>query len=316
MKNIVVIILFLLSFQQHYAQSPSAILSKSETDSLIANYCIQLNQTYFDKEQSKKIEVILKNKLKGGEFYNVTGLTDKLSLLLRDITKDNHFYIGVIQPEISGNEILANIAQPEPENKNGGFYEVKIIDNTIGYIKWNEFIADDEAFRKAIAVLEFVKGCKYLIFDLSECAGGDGRAGSFINSHLFKGMGYQDLLQKKCSGETAWHQSEVPYNYTNGPKFYDAQVFVITSKHTASAAEYFALTIKEMKRGLVLGDTTAGAGNPSVMVQFGNYFACIPICEIVTNDGKSIEGKGVIPNLKLTTDDCVKETVEYIKKQK
>ncbi len=288
-----------------------AIYQKMETDSLITQYCKVLNQTYFNKVLSKEITASLQKKLKAGEFYNVSQVTDRLSLLLRKITNDNHFYIGINNPADTTD--TAQAAEPEAESKNGGFSEVKIINNNIGYIKWNEFIADDESFEKIIAALQFVKGCKYLIFDLSECPGGDGRMGGFVNRHLFEGNDYQDLLRKKCNGESEWRQSEVPYNYSNGPKFYHIPIFVIVSKHTASAAEYFALTIREMKRGIVLGDTTAGAGNPSVIVTFGNYFAQIPICEIVTKDEKSIEGKGVIPNVRLTTDDWLNETIEYIK---
>lgn len=314
MKCFLTILFLLLSFHCLNAQVVSDTLSKKETDSLIINYCKVLDQTYFNKGLSKEITATLQRKLKAGEFYNVSQITDRLSLLLRKITSDNHFYIGINKPEDTTNTVQAT--KPEIENKNGGFSEVKIINNNIGYIKWNEFIADGESFEKIIAALQFVKGCKYLIFDLSECPGGDGKMGGFVNRHLFEDNAYQDLLRKKCNGESEWRQSEVPYNYSNGPKFYDIPVFVIVSKHTASAAEYFALTIKEMKRGIVLGDTTAGAGNPSIIVTFGNYFAQIPVCEIVTKDEKSIEGKGVAPNVRLTTGNWLNETVEYIKSRR
>ncbi|HMI07569.1 MAG TPA: S41 family peptidase [Flavobacterium sp.] len=306
---------FLLFFSLHQLNAQTAsgngTLSKIETDSLIANYCKVLNRTYFNKALSKEITATLQKKLKAGEFYNVSQTTDRLSLLLRKMTNDNHFYIGINKPADTTRTVQA--AEPKAENKNGGLSEAKMINGNIGYIKWDEFIADEASFQKVIAALEFVKGCKYLIFDLSECPGGDGEMGGFVNSHLFEGNAYQDLLRKKCGGESEWHQSEVPYNYSNGPKFYGIPVFVIVSKHTASAAEYFALTIKEMKRGVILGGTTAGAGNPSTIVTFGNYFAQIPICEIVTKDGISIEGKGVTPNVTLRSDDWIKEVIEYIK---
>jgi C-terminal processing protease CtpA/Prc len=226
------------------------------------------------------------------------------------MTNDNHFYVGVNNSGPAAD--IEQVTNPAHEYKNGGFEEVKMINNHIGYIKWNDFMGDDGGFQKAVVALQFIQGCKFLIFDLSDCPGGDGRIGAFVNRHLFEGNDYQDLLRKKCSGETAWHASEVPYNYSNGPKLYNIPVFVIVSKRTASAAEYFALIIKEMKRGIVLGDTTGGAGNPSVVVTFGNYFAQIPVCEIQTKDGQSIEGKGVTPNVKLQTDNWLDETVKYI----
>lgn len=50
-----------------------------------------------------------------------------------------------------------------------------------------------------------------------------------------------------------------------------------------------------------------------IMVTFGNYFAQVPICEIVTKEGVSIEGKGVSPNVILISNDRIKETIEDIK---
>jgi C-terminal processing protease CtpA/Prc len=313
MKKIVFVSLLLFSFTQLKSQVSTAIIPNKEVDNLISSYCKVLNETYFNKELSKVIVTTLNKKLKAGEFYNKTKLTDRISLILRDITKDIHFYIGENQPNDT-TSTKEQATEHETAFKNGGIDEVKIINQKIGYIKWTEFIADDEAFQKTISALEFVKGSKYLIFDLSKCPGGDGRIGSFINRHLFESNEYQDLLIKKCTGEQAWHQSEVPYNYSNGPKFYNTPIFVITSKSTASAAEYFALIIKEMNRGLVLGDTTAGAGNPVTVVTFGNYFAYNPICEIEIKGGTSIEGKGVIPNIKLNGNNLVDETINYIEK--
>lgn len=297
-------------FSHELSAQTATSLTRQETDSLVLNYCNVLDQTYFNKPKSKEIIELLRKKLKAGDFYNVTHLTDRLSLLLREITKDSHFYIGVTQP--ADPEEMSQETAPESIYQSSGFSEIRIINNTIGYIKWTEFVANEESFKKVIGALQFIQGSKALILDLSECPGGDGRMGGFVNAHLFEANDYQNLLIKKCTGESEWHQSEVPYNYSNGPKLYDLPVFVIVSKNTGSAAEYFALTIKEMKRGVVLGSTTAGAGNPSVMVTFRNYFAVIPICEIITRDAKSIEGKGVVPNVELKTDNWIKETLTYI----
>lgn len=316
MKKFLIPLLCLFAFHWLQAQTQPGIMSKKETDSLIAGYCKVLNDTYFDKAMAKDICKTLHKKLKAGEFYNKENITDHLSLLLREITSDNHFYIGIIPVETSEPTEAEQPATEEPVNNNGGFSEVKIIDNAIGYIKWDSFIADDVSFQKAIAALEFVKGCKQLIFDVSGCPGGDGRIGAFMNSHLFESNDYQTILRKKCTDENEWHNSEVPYNYTNGPKFYNIPVYVIVSKNTASSAEYFALIIKEMKRGVILGDTTAGAGNPSTIVSFGKYFAIIPICQIETASGKSIEGKGVVPDVQLTTQNPLQETIDYIKTHK
>ena len=310
MVRLIPLIFFLLGYTNIFGQDQSGLLSNQETDSLVLQYCVALDNTYFNKTKSTEIIDVLKNKLKKGDFYNVTQLTDRLSLLVRELTNDIHFYIGKSIDE----EKLNTSKKDEIVFDNSGFAEARVIEKSIGYIKWNEFIADDVSFAKAINALNFINGCKYLIFDISECPGGDGRIGGFVLRHLFENDDYQDLLVKKCTGDIDWVQSEVAYHYTNGPKFHNIPIYVITSKNTGSAAEYFALTLSEMKRATLLGANTAGAGNPVTIVYFGNYFAYIPICEIETKDGKSIEGKGVRPDYLLSSKDWVNETVEFIKK--
>lgn len=300
------------SFSQGTANH-SDTLSKRETDSLIIHYCSLLEEHYFDKTKANEIEKVLLKKLKAREFYEipVKHLTDNLSLLMRDLTHDIHFYVG-IQEKTSEEIQIDETPEKEPVDYRSGFTEVRLLENNIGYIKWTEFIASDISFQKFIAALTFLEGCDYLIFDISNCPGGDGRMAGFVNHHLYETDEYQNVLLKKCGGENEWHQSEVPYNYSNGPKFYDVPVFIMTSKNTGSSAEYFALIAQETKRAVILGETTAGAGNPVIMVPFDNYFAYIPVCEIKTASGKSIEGKGVVPDVPVNRLQLFEETVKYI----
>lgn len=306
-------ILTVTGFSQGMAGSSEDTLSKKETDSLISNYSSLLKEYYFDKAKANEIEKVLLKKLKAREFYGIRAkrLTDNLTILMRDLTHDIHFYVGV--QENTSEEIPAEETPgKEQVDYRSGFTEVKLLEHNIGYIKWTEFIASDISFQKFIAALRFLEGCDKLIFDISNCPGGDGRIAGFVNHHLYETDEYQNVLLKKCGGENDWHQSEIPYNYSNGPKFHNLPVFIITSENTASSAEYFVLIAQETKRAVILGRKTAGAGNPVIMVPFGSYFAYIPVCEIKTASGKSIEGKGVVPDVILNSSQLVEETVKYI----
>ena len=309
------VLLITLTLNSAFSQSsPDALstpLPPALADSLVIHYLAQVDQVYFDKTKAVLIRKELTRRRKAGEFYNLPEkkLTDSLSGLLRRITNDIHFYVGVQDKQPKANEGPAK-AHPKA-NTNGGFADVRLLRGNIGYMKWNSFIADENSFKKFIAAATFLEGCESLIIDISQCGGGDGRMGGFVNQHLYEDGAYQDLLIKKCGGETDWHQSEVPYNYSNGPKFYDIPVFIMVSERTASAAEYFAFIAQEMKRATILGARTAGAGNPVTMVNFDNYFAYIPVCQITTKSGKSIEGVGVTPDVKLT-ENRLEETINYI----
>ena len=287
--------------------------TKTETDSLLQNLCKNLKETYFNNEKSEMLQKTLMTKLKSGDFYNlpVDTITKKITELLRTKANDIHFYLGH-----KNKDEKSNIGEKKKENFNGGFVEVKLLEHNIGYIKWIKGVANDEAFEKIASAFTFLKGCEYLIIDITHNPGGDGRSNGFINQHLFKENDYQNLLLKKCKGESDWHQSEVPYNYSPAPKFFEIPLYILVSKKTGSSAEYFAFIAQEMGRATILGETTAGAGNPVTMKSFGDFFAYIPICEIKTTDGKSIEGKGVIPNVKLSSTDWIKETINYILSKK
>jgi C-terminal processing protease CtpA/Prc len=282
---------------------------KAETDSLLKNLCENLRETYFDEKKSKILQTLLMSKLKSGEFYNLTvdTMTKKITTILRTEANDIHFYLGYKNKDVNN-----NIVEKKKKYFNGGFVEVKLLEHNIGYIKWIRGVADDEAFEKIASAFTFLKGCEYLIIDVTHNPGGDGRSNGFINQHLFQYNDYQNLLLKKCKGESDWHQSEVPYNYSPAPKFFEIPLYIIVSKNTGSSAEYFAFISQEMQRATILGETTAGAGNPVTMKSFDDFFAYIPICEIKTTEGKSIEGKGVIPDVKLSSTDWVKETIDYI----
>lgn len=56
----------------------------------------------------KEITAVLKKKLKASESYNVSSITDRLSLLLRKIANNNHFYIGI---SAASDTTTINIAQ-------------------------------------------------------------------------------------------------------------------------------------------------------------------------------------------------------------
>lgn len=284
--------------------------SNLEIDKVVNDLCISITNTYFHITKGEQLTSLIRNKLKAGDFYKqpIHEVTKELTRILRKEANDVHFYVGKNRKTDNKKEVVKKVKI----NKNGGFVEVKLLENNIGYIKWTNCLASDLAFKKITSALVFLEGCDYLIFDITKNGGGDGRSSGHINKYLFKTNEYQNLLIKRCKDEQDWYQSEVAYNYTEGPNFFKIPVYIMVSKNTASAAEYFAFIAQEMGRATILGQKTAGAGNPVSKVSFGDFFAFIPICEIKTKEGKSIEAKGVVPDIELKSNDWMNETINYI----
>ncbi|KLT67215.1 S41 family peptidase [Pedobacter sp. BMA] len=293
------------------------LTSKNDVDMLLTILKANLSQQYFDK--AKAVDLV--NKLtkmesqKKFDHLTPTQAARMITSFLQAETHDKHFNVTAYPANPENAEEVKPLKQSV-----AGISDYRILKNNIGYIKWDLCIANENAFREIRKVLNTLTGCRGLIFDLTENPGGDGASSAFFNQFLYGDKGYQTLLKKKCTGDKEWHQSEVIFNYKDGPTFFDKPIYIIASKNTFSAAEYFAFTAKEMKRAIILGDTTAGAGNPGTSQGFRTpetdtiFWMFIPNCQIETKDGHSIEGIGVAPDVLLKSDQWLQETLVYVAK--
>lgn len=93
---------------------------------------------------------------------------------------------------------------------------------------------------------------------------------------------------------------------TRGDKAFKGQLIVLVDSKSGSASELFARTVQLEKRGIVIGDRSAGAVmrsgfHPGLLgdMSSGNmipYGASITDADFVPTDGKSLEHAGVIPD--------------------
>lgn len=283
--------------------------AERDTQALVRFQCEAIEQAYYDPAMGRRLCRRLRAAQRSGELAALPerDRLRRVTALLRETSGDVHFYAGpVVKAAKADTPDTDDKAEPGT-NWNGGITQVRVLPPNVGYIRWDRHLA-----ARITSALELLEGVDALIFDLTGNPGGDGRASGFVNRHLFEDDDYQDLLIKKCTGESEWKRSEVPYNHAPGPKFLQTPVYVMVSEDTASAAEYFAFIAQQMKRATVLGSATAGAGNPVTMVNNDEYFAYVPICQIKTRDGASIEGRGVVPDVALQSDDWLAETLEYV----
>ena len=91
-----------------------------------------------------------------------------------------------------------------------------------------------------------------------------------------------------------------------------AKVFVLTSSHSASAAEHFALALKRTGRATLIGETTRGAGNYGQTFPLpGGYAAFIPFGRTFDPaTGEGWEGTGVKPDVAVPADQALDEALK------
>ena len=297
--------------------SGKAVLSKAEKEEIFKLALAGLDKFYFDPKVGKEMTDDLNRMFyKEGHFDQIDTLskfTGELVKYFRKKTNDKHFYIGVDRGQVS--ERVPNLSVTTPEERNFGFREVAVRNGNIGYIRWDECIAGPEAYKTAESALNLMRNTRAVVIDISRNGGGNGEISTFLYHYLFKpeDKRFETLLIKKCKGEDEWRRSEPPVApLSASPNLGDKPIYVVISGNTFSAAEYFAFMMKELDRATIIGKNTGGGGNPVNMIRNGRYMMYVPTCQITTNEGKSLEGKGVAPDIEFKTEDWSKELMEVV----
>ena len=92
-----------------------------------------------------------------------------------------------------------------------------------------------------------------------------------------------------------------------------AQVFLLTSRRTGSAAEHFSLALKRTHRATLIGEPTAGANHFGRMVDLGGYTAFLPVGRTFDPDNdRDWEGTGVAPDVAVPADQALDEALRRL----
>ena len=284
-------------------------------DSLARN----IEQRYIFPDLGKKVAKTLRERSKKGRYDGITSakaFSDTLTSHLRELAHDLHLrthYRHEPLPIIDPNAIAP--ASPEERarrladqrRQNFGFQKVERMPGNIGYVELTQFDGSAEGGAVAMNAMEFLQYTDALIFDLRRNGGGDPNMIVLLLSHLFGEDDRVHINDFETRNDPVmpqyWTLTTMP-----GPRFVDKPVYVLTSKRTGSAAEEFAYDIQQLKRGTLIGETTAGGANPGQLVRLNDHFAAF------IADGRAVnpvsktnwEGVGVKPDVAVPADDALK----------
>lgn len=140
-----------------------------------------------------------------------------------------------------------------------------------------------------------IKGSS-LILDLRGNGGGYVKTLEELAGYIFD----KDLQIAELKGRKEMKPSK---SKTRGNDAFSGKLIVLVDSNSGSAAEIFARLVQLEKRGIVLGDVSAGAVMQSqgfFTTMGGNdeiaYGASITNADVIMSDGKSLENVGVIPD--------------------
>ncbi len=274
-----------------------------------------LNENYVFPDVAKEMEKYVREQYQSKKYKDLTSLTQfvrKLDQDLREISKDKH--LGVMfmsDEELAGFEddtLTDEEKKNELEKKrrdNFCFREIKILEGNIGYLKLRCFEEATDGGATAIAAMNFLAYTDAIIFDLRQNGGGDPSMVQLISSYLFKEPTYLNSLYfpKPDSIAQFWTQA-----YVKGPRLTDVDVYVLTSGNTFSGAEEFTYDLKNLKRGIIIGETTGGGANWWEYKIFRNLNVgiALPLARAINPiSGTNWEGTGITPDIEVPQEKAL-----------
>jgi hypothetical protein len=288
-----------------------------------------LDSFYVDSTMARRMADSLRARLARGayeSYENGAGLAVRLDRDLAEIARDKHLRLlyspRPLPPERAEREAPRTPTaedvereRHELEERNCGFRRAEQLDGNIGYLRLDMF-ANAELCRPTVAAaMRFVSGTRALILDLRENGGGRPDMVVLVASYLFERRTHLNDRWTRATGKTEeyWTLDSVP-----GTRFGDVKpVYVLTSKHTFSAAEEFAYDLQALGRATVVGETTGGGAHPTQMRRIDDHFMIgVPYAKAVNPTTRTNwEGTGVQPNARGGSTDALEAALAIIKEK-
>ncbi len=296
-----------------FGQEPQAMtIDTAQKQAIVDEISALLNKNYIFAETAKKMEELIRGRLKNGDYDKLTGAREFAEAVSRDLTsvsKDKHLGFA-FRPQMAA-EIKRRRSQNEDEAKaaqerqlaaarrdNFGFRKVERLAGNIGYLDFRYFASANQAGATAVAAMNFLANCDAVIIDLRQNGGGDPTQIQLISSYFFTDPAHLNDIYTRSEDKTEnfWTLPYVP-----GPKPVSADLYVLTSGDTFSGAEEFSYNMKNLKRATLVGETTGGGAHPTdAMIVLEKFILRVPTARAINPITKTNwEGTGVTPDIQV-----------------
>jgi hypothetical protein len=318
-------ILLLFTFYVLFAQGQPPALEKVEQKTVIDSVCANLEREYIFPDVTKKYVAELKKNLHSGKYDQITDPREfaaKLSEDLAAVHRDKHLRI-MFNPErikierqsVQQDEAAIAFKKRQERISNYGFEEIKILPGNIGYLKFNSFSEDPNAYPVAVGAMSVLANADAVVIDLRQNGGGAAEMVQFLCSYFLDNP--RKLLNSFFYREPDTTTQYWSYTYLPGKRLDKVDLYLLTSKNTFSAAEEFCYNLKNLKRATVIGETTGGGAHNNKFVILNDHFMMsLPFARAYNPNTKTNwEGVGVEPDIKVESDKAL-ETAQVVAMKK
>ncbi len=305
------------------ADQPDLRIDAATRAAVVESLATKIDRHYVFPDVARATARGLRERLRKGRYDRIGGakeLEDSLRVDLNALARDLHLRIHYSHRPLPVEEAggagahdrIADEAERQRERAqarrlNHGFERVERLAGNVGYVELRAFDGSPEAGLVAQAAMTLLARTDALIFDLRRNGGGDPNMIALLLSYLYAAddrVHINDFYERAGDRTVEyWTSTTAP-----GPRFPDHPVYVLTSRHTGSAAEEFAYDVKHLKRGKVVGEVTAGGANPGGLFRLHENFAAFIATGRAINPitKTNWEGVGVEPDVKVAADEALK----------
>jgi C-terminal processing protease CtpA/Prc len=278
-------------------------------------------QRYVDAAGGAKIAARLRQRLSTGAYDEIVVADEFAKALTRDLLEavpDVHLR-AVYEPNRAERGqarrmVPAGGAGPAPYVRidgrsdaqiaatNFGFGNVERLDGNVGYLKLTRLVPLQLSREAASAAMAALSGSDAVIIDLRGVPGGSPDLVVQLVSYFARAEPVRLMTTYNRSldqTEELWTAASV-----GGNRLTDVPLYILQDGKTASAAEMLSYFVQRQKLGLIVGETSAGAGHGGNMIPVGadiSFF--LPQFRII--DGPGWEGAGVAPDIRSSSSEAL-----------
>ena len=231
---------------------------------------------------------------------------------MRDVSHDRHAMLERTPPPEQATAAEAEWSRTMAHNHaTSGFGTTERLPGNVARVVMTSFEPGPEVPAVVTQRMSEIADADALIVDLRDNSGGDPATVAFVASYLFEPpkVHLNDMYWRDDGSTDAFFTTpDVPGRRYGGAK----PVFVLTSKHTFSAAEEFAYDLQALHRARIVGEPTAGGAHPVARTKLS------PLLTLRVPTGRAInpvtrtdwEGTGVTPDVPADADASLRVAEE------
>ncbi len=275
-----------------------------------------LNDKYVFPDVAKKMEAAVRERVEKKEYDEITSAKEfvkRLTEHLQAVSNDKHLRVKYSHEGFPAMNLRPmspaerDKRRADAASRNFGFEKVERLDGNVGYLDLRAFISPETSGDTAAAAMNFLANADSLIIDLRKNGGGSPASVALLCTYLFPAEPVVHLNDLYFRPDDLTHQWwTLPY--VPGKRFIDKPVYVLTSKHTFSAAEECTYNLKNQKRATIVGEKTGGGAHPGGMLRIKeNFVVFVPSGRAINPITKTNwEGAGVQPDIEVSADLALK----------